>query len=62
MQKLDQDPGYPSLDLVELDDLLHTARLMTRGLFLLNVWPQVFKAAVTDLFENYKLGMDLVIN
>lgn len=37
MQKLDQDPGYPSLDLVELDDLLHTARLMTRGLFLLNV-------------------------
>lgn len=38
MQELDEDPGYPSLDLVELDDLLfHTARLMTRGLFILHL-------------------------
>lgn len=35
MQELDQDPGYPSLDLVELDDLFHTARLMTLRLFTL---------------------------
>ena len=35
MQELDQDPGYPSLDLVELDDLFHTSRLMTQGLFIL---------------------------
>jgi hypothetical protein len=51
MQELDQDPGYPSLDLVELDDLFHTARLIddTGASYLYSIFDlKVFKAAVAE--------------